>query len=95
MAKDDTKWKFKLGQKVRDKVTSYAGIIHGRTEWLYGCKRYTVQSQDLKDGKPIEAFGFDEDALELVEETKHTAAHKPAQTGGPETRQPSRPPSAK
>lgn len=85
-------FKHELGTKVRDKVTGYTGIVIGRTEWLYGCRRYTVQSQEMKDGKPVESMGFDEDALEvLVANNKHVEGHKPARTGGPETRQPAAP----
>lgn len=60
------KFGIELGVQARDKVTGYTGIVVGRTEWLYGCFRYTVQSQELKDGKPVEPMGFDEDALEVV-----------------------------
>lgn len=84
-------FKYELGSKAKDKVTSYTGIIIGRTEWLYGCRRYTLQSQEMKDGKPIEAMGFDEEALEIVEATK---PHKLKDTGGPQ-REPSRSSDAK
>jgi hypothetical protein len=85
-------FKIELGTKVKDRVTGYAGIVIGRTEWLYGCRRYTVQTQEMKDGKPVDSMGFDEDALEVLDaESLHIKAHKPANTGGPETRAPSRP----
>ena len=81
-----------LGVHVRDRVTGYKGIVIGRTEWLYGCRRYTVQSQEMKDGKPVDSMSFDEDALEVLDaKTEHSKAHKPAATGGPETRQAARP----
>lgn len=80
-------FKLELGTKVKDKVTGYTGIVIGRTEWLYGCRRYTVQSQEMKDGKPVESMAFDEDALELLTtNNEHVRGHKPATTGGPETR---------
>ena len=60
------KFKFDLKEEVRDKVTGYSGLITGRTEWLYGCCRYSVQSKGMKDGHPVEAMGFDEMALERV-----------------------------
>jgi hypothetical protein len=85
-------FKLELGIKVRDKVTGYTGIVTGRTEWLYGCRRYVVQSQEMKDGKPIESQSFDEDALEVIQtRNKHVDGHRPATTGGPETRQAARP----
>lgn len=74
----------KLGSKVRDKITGYTGIAIGVTDWLSGCRRVTVQTQELKDGKPIDSCCFDESQLDLVEET--TAVSKiadPARPGGP------------
>jgi hypothetical protein len=73
-------FKHELGTRVRDKVTGVTGVITGRTEWLYGCIRYTVQPTELKDGRPVEAVGLDEDAMEpLTEGIPGTV--KP--TGGP------------
>lgn len=60
-------FKHELGTKVRDRITGFKGIVIGRTEWLYGCRRYTVQATELKDGKPVEGMGFDEDALEPLD----------------------------
>jgi hypothetical protein len=57
-----------LGDKVKDTVTGFEGIIVAKTDWLYGCTRCTVQPGFLdKDGKTIEAQGFDELQLELIE----------------------------
>lgn len=73
-------FKIALGSKVKDKVSGYTGIVTCRSEWLYGCLRYVVQSQDLHDGKPIEAIATDEDQLELLEESKPKATQS---RGGP------------
>jgi hypothetical protein len=75
-------FKHALGSKVRDRVTGYTGIVIGQTSWLYGCRRYTVQSQEMKDGKPVDPLSFDEDALEIVEESKVSNPVK--DTGGPQ-----------
>lgn len=72
---------FNLGAKVKCKTTGYKGIIIGRTEWLYGCRRYTVQSQEMKDGKPVDAMSFDEDGLQLLKDVKEI--HEVKKTGGP------------
>ena len=54
-----------LGTRVKDRTTGFQGIAVARTDWLYGCTRYGVQSDKLdKDGKPIEAEWFDEQALD-------------------------------
>ena len=79
-------FRFELGSKVRDRVTGFEGIVTGRYEFLYGCRRYGVQSRELKDGKPIDSVGFDEDALEVVVAAE---PHVMKETGGPQ-REPER-----
>jgi hypothetical protein len=69
----------KLGQKVRDKVTGFEGTAVARTEWLYGCVRFGVQSDKLKEGAPIELQTFDEGGLEVIKEEKEPSRKK---TGG-------------
>jgi len=59
--------KFNLGDKVKDVVSGFTGVICSRTEWLNKCIRYGVYSQKLdKDGKVLDATHFDEEQLELV-----------------------------
>src|SRR5690349_8071573 len=68
-----------LGDVVRDTITCYVGVVVAYTTWLNKCRRITVQSRELKDGKPIEACAFDIEQLEIVE--KGTQPDKPF-TGG-------------
>jgi hypothetical protein len=56
----------KLGDRVKDKVSGYKGVIIGEHQWLYGCKRLTIQSEELKDGKPIDTICIDEPQAQLV-----------------------------
>ena len=59
----------KLGQRVKDKISGFEGIAVCRTEWLYGCVRYGLQSDKLKeDGTLTEIQSFDEPQLELMKE---------------------------
>jgi hypothetical protein len=54
----------KLGSRAKDRITGFSGIVVARTDWLYGCTRYAVQSEELdKDGAPVEAQWFDEQSL--------------------------------
>lgn len=79
-----TDFKIELGSEVVDKVTGFKGVVIGRTEWHYGCKRYTVQPKGTnKDGKMFEAASFDEDALKVTKKptSKKTTVKK---TGGPQ-----------
>lgn len=86
-------FKIELGSEVQDKVTGFKGVVIGRTEWHYGCRRYTVQPKGLtKEGKTFDTACFDEDALKV---TKRPAKAKTVKdTGGPQP-SPARPRSVK
>jgi hypothetical protein len=74
-------FKIDLGAKVTCKITGYTGTVIGRTEWLYACRRYSIQARELKDGKPVDSICCDEDQLEIVEEP--AVKHVMKNTGGP------------
>ena len=63
-------FKFKLGQKAKEKITGFTGIIVARIDYLTGCNRYSLQTEDLYEGKPVDWQNFDENQLELVKEKK-------------------------
>lgn len=71
----------KLGDRVKDKVTKFAGIAIGRTEWLNGCARITVQPEKLLDGKIPDTATFDEPQLAVVSAGAINTG--PRNTGGP------------
>lgn len=60
------KEKVSLGDKVRDEVTGFEGIVLGKSEFLYGCTRVGVQPKLGSDGKIIEASWFDEPQLKVI-----------------------------
>lgn len=70
----------KLGQRVREKFSGIEGTVIGITDWLYGCRRITIQPDGQKDGKPLEHFGADEPQCEVIEPTPAPASRP---TGGP------------
>ena len=74
----------KLGAKVKDPTTGFEGIAVARTEWVYGCLRWGVQSEQLKDGIPVEEQWFDDRQLVVVTESK---AEPLPITGGPRPRE--------
>jgi len=55
-----------LGQTVQDVITGYEGVVTSRHEYLHGCTRLSVQSRELRDGKPIESETFDEQRLRVL-----------------------------
>jgi hypothetical protein len=79
----------KLGDKVKDRITGFTGIVVARTDWLYGCVRFVVQPQTMHDGKPVEPLSFDEDSLEMQEPESLTDSAVKA-TGGDRDFKPTR-----
>ena len=55
----------KLGQKAKDKVTGFAGILIGKIEYLFGCTQYGI-APEVKDGKVNETNWFDEGRIEVL-----------------------------
>ena len=79
-----------LGDRVRDRITGFEGIVIGITDWLYQCRRPIVQPTRLTpEGKTIESQSFDEEQLEIIEagvfalKPKAEPAPVAAPTGGP------------
>ena len=55
------------GQRVRDTISGFDGIVTGRTEYLNGCVQVYVEPDRLdKDGKRIKGVWFDESQVEPV-----------------------------
>jgi hypothetical protein len=77
----DPEFKHPLGAKVRDMVTGFTGVVVGRTQFVYGCNRYSVQGEELQDAKPTNWQGFDEGQLEMLDERVLTPDD--GKTGGP------------
>ena len=70
----------RLGDIAKDNITGYKGAVIAITDWLHGCRRLTLQSADMKDGKPIDTFTFDEPQCSLVKAGVHVSVTR---TGGP------------
>ena len=70
-----------LGQKVKDSITGYQGIVVGITTWLDGCVRIGIQSVQLKDGKVLDPEWFDEKRIINLDDKTHKSTVK---TGGPQ-----------
>ena len=81
-----------LGDRVKDRITGMTGIVYGISNWLYGCRRITVQPEKEKDGKPADTFCVDEPQLRITKKAaiagdkpveKPAKKVKPKPTGGP------------
>jgi hypothetical protein len=58
--------KINLGDRVKDKVSGFTGIVIAESKYLTGCKRFGVRSEKLKDGQITEPQWFDEIELDAV-----------------------------
>ena len=50
----------KLGDKVKDNITGFTGIVTGKIEYLTGCIQYEIQPEELHECRHIESKWFDE-----------------------------------
>jgi len=56
-----------LGDKAKDKITGFMGVVTGRCIYLNGCVQYRIQPQKMHDGKIIEGEWIDEGQLVLMD----------------------------
>ncbi len=59
-----------LGDKVKDTMTGFIGIVAGITKWKTGCDTAVVQPPVDKDGKHQDSKAFDVTALTVVQAAK-------------------------
>lgn len=70
----------KLGDKVKDIVTGYEGVVTGKLVYVWGCEQACVHFRD-QDNKP-QSDWFDIGRLEVLESN----ALRPVVHGGPQLR---------
>lgn len=59
----------KNGDKARDIITGFEGVVTGYCTYLTGCEQVLLNPQTLKeDGKMLESVWLDIDRCELIEE---------------------------
>ena len=79
--------KVQLGDRARDRVSGFQGIVVGRSEYLIGCTHICLQPEGADDGKLKDSAWFDEPRLEVVATGVHPQSSfidaGTAETGGP------------
>jgi hypothetical protein len=71
-------WAVELGDKAKDTITGFEGVVSVRTEYLFGPRRIGLTPVALdKDGKPQDAIGFDEGQVQRVTKKVVKPAEKP------------------
>lgn len=73
-----------LGQKAKDKITGFKGILTGRAEYLYGCTQYVIVPEVAKDGKMGDGQWFDEGRIEVLGKGVLASAVRALKPGGPQ-----------
>lgn len=58
--------RIELGDRAKDRITGFEGIVVAEMAWLFGCRRLTLQPEALKDGKPVDRQTFDEPEVERI-----------------------------
>jgi len=72
--------RLKLGDRAKDQISGFTGVIVAMTEWLNGCRRITIQPESLHEGKPVASSTFDAEQVARVEPGPELG---PSRTGGP------------
>ncbi len=78
----------KLGQKGKDKVTGFIGIIVARSSWFTGCDQYLLSPKAKKSDEIKDAQWFDEGRIEIVGRGILPKEVKTKKNGGPQMHQP-------
>lgn len=75
-----TRDEVQLGDRIKDSISGFVGIMVAKCDWLNGCCRVTVQPETLKDGAVMDNSTFDVEQVELVN-ARNAVSRTP--TGGP------------
>jgi uncharacterized protein YodC (DUF2158 family) len=59
-------FKFKLGDKVKDNLSKFKGIIVSQTQWISNCNHYAIESGEVNSGKIAEREHLSEIQITLV-----------------------------
>jgi len=70
-----------LGDKVKDTVTGFTGIVVSITEYLQGCKRISVAAKVKQNALPGDWANFDMPQVKVIESAAVKEGSK--KTGGP------------
>jgi hypothetical protein len=63
-----------LGALAQDTITGFKGIVVSHSRWLNGNLTYGLQSEELKDGKPVVEQWFDSCRVVAAKPTKKSGA---------------------
>ncbi len=74
-----------LGQKAKDKITGFEGILTARHQYITGCDQYAISPIGLnKDNQPKEIYQFDEGRIEILGKGINKKTVQSDEPGGPQ-----------
>lgn len=73
-------FKYKIGEKVKDKLSGFDGVVESQIQWINGCQSYWVDSVKLVDGKPATATFLE---TQLESKNKVVELENSGKVGGP------------
>lgn len=56
-----------LGNRAKDKITDFMGILTGKCEYLYGCTQWCIMPPVKLDGSLPDGKWFDEGRIEFID----------------------------
>lgn len=59
--------KILMGQKAKDVITGFQGIVTGKAQYITGCEQALLVPPVKPDGEFVSGNWFDEDRLDLVD----------------------------
>lgn len=75
----------KLGQKAKDKITDFEGILTARHQYITGCDQYSLSPQGVDEKNQLkETYSFDEGRIEILGTGINPEEIKTEKPGGPQ-----------
>jgi hypothetical protein len=80
----ETKAKYELGLKAKDKISGFKGVLYARVQYLSGVDRYVLVSEALPGKEPADTW-INEEAVEIIEKepVKPKQTKREKENGGP------------
>jgi len=75
-------FRLELGQKVKERITGFSGVVMARVEYLTGCHQYAVGPQKMDKDGTMPGWTYLDDDLLVKVKGKISLKKKP--TGGPQ-----------
>lgn len=79
-----------LGQKAKDKITGFTGIITARTQYITGCDHYCLTPEVGRNGEQKDVAWFDEGRIQITGKGIAVASVAGKSNGGPQPTPPNR-----